>query len=72
MRQYGGQKLVVAGDAEAVRERDLDHYLALAEASEAELARPKQLDWLDRLNSEIGNVRAALEWARASDPGRDW
>ncbi|MFB8217670.1 BTAD domain-containing putative transcriptional regulator [Streptomyces anulatus] len=56
----------------AVRDRHLRHYLALAERAEPHLRGPQQRRWLDRLDTEAGNLRAALDEAvrRASaSPG---
>jgi non-specific serine/threonine protein kinase len=63
IRQYAGEKLLAAGEAEAVRDRHLDWYLALAEEAKPELLGPNQVAWLDRLEREQDNLRAALEWA---------
>jgi tetratricopeptide (TPR) repeat protein len=46
-----------------VRERHLDYYLKLTENAEPELRSPRQVAWLDRLEKEVDNIRAALEWA---------
>jgi predicted ATPase len=63
IRQYAGEKLVSAGEAEAVRDRHLDWYLRLAEQAKPELIGPNQVAWLDRLERDQANLRAALEWA---------
>jgi hypothetical protein len=63
IRQYAGEKLLAAGEAEAVRDRHRDWYLGLAEQAKPELIGPKQADWLDRLEQERDNLRAVLEWA---------
>jgi tetratricopeptide (TPR) repeat protein len=63
IRQYAGEKLLAAGEAEAVRDRHLDWYLGLAEQAKPELIGPNQVAWLDRLERERDNLRAALEWA---------
>src|SRR5207244_4726578 len=45
-----------------------DYFLALAERAEPELRRPTVLEWLDRLEAEHDNLRAALDWAGDADP----
>src|SRR5687768_6805243 len=63
IRQYGRERLLEAGGGEEVRDRHLDYYLEFAEKSEPELRGPNQVVWLDRLEKEVDNVRAALEWS---------
>src|SRR4029078_11440461 len=45
------------------RDRNARHSLALAERAERALIGPDQRTWLDRLERELGNFRAALRWA---------
>jgi DNA-binding CsgD family transcriptional regulator len=71
VRQYAVDKLSAAGERDAARERHLDHFLALAEATEPELEGPDQDVSLDRLEAEHDNLRAALDWGLAlTDPER--
>jgi predicted ATPase/DNA-binding SARP family transcriptional activator/DNA-binding CsgD family transcriptional regulator/Tfp pilus assembly protein PilF len=63
VRQYAREKLRVSGKAEAVGRRHADFFLALAEEAEPELSKPQQAKWLDRLETEHDNLRAALSWA---------
>jgi predicted ATPase/DNA-binding SARP family transcriptional activator len=63
VREYALEKLEESGEAERVRERHAEYFLALAEQAEQEIWGPRQEAWLDRLESEHGNLRAALSWA---------
>jgi predicted ATPase/DNA-binding SARP family transcriptional activator/DNA-binding CsgD family transcriptional regulator len=63
VRQYASEKLEDGGEAEAVGRRHAEFFLALAEEAEVELSRPRQAEWLDRLETEHDNLRAALSWA---------
>jgi predicted ATPase/DNA-binding SARP family transcriptional activator len=63
VRQYGRQKLEESGEADTVKHRHAALFLALAEAAEPELAGLRQQEWLERLETEHGNLRAALSWA---------
>ncbi|MFD4000649.1 AfsR/SARP family transcriptional regulator [Streptomyces rubiginosohelvolus] len=69
---YATEHLRVTEGLTAVRGRHLRHYLALAERAEPRLRGAEQPRWLDRLDAEAGNLRAALDEAvrRAPDsPG---
>ncbi len=63
IRQYGSDRLAESGEEAATRTRHLDFYVALAERAEPELAGPGQMTWLERLDLELGNLRAALDWS---------
>uniref|UniRef100_UPI002F90CBDC BTAD domain-containing putative transcriptional regulator n=1 Tax=Streptomyces exfoliatus TaxID=1905 RepID=UPI002F90CBDC len=58
---YGLERLDDAGETAAVRHRHARHYLALAETAAPLLRGREQRTWLERLDTEAGNLRAALE-----------
>ncbi len=60
LREYAFERLT-AEETEEVRSRHRAFYLALAERAEAELTGPDQAQWLDRLEEELDNLRAALQ-----------
>jgi tetratricopeptide (TPR) repeat protein len=51
-----------------VRDLHLETYLHLAVDAEPKLEGPELLPWLDRLEAELDNFRAALEWALDCNP----
>ena len=63
LRQYGAERLRETGEADQTRGRHLGWYLALAERAESALYGPDQNSWLERLEREHDNVRAALRWS---------
>jgi predicted ATPase/DNA-binding SARP family transcriptional activator len=63
IRQYGQQRLRQAHEAEAVRQRHAEFFLALAEAAEPRLWGAERVAWLSRLEAEDDNMRAALAWS---------
>lgn len=69
VRQYSREQLAATDDQEALAERHCRCYLTLAEQAEPELTGKQQSEWLQRLEKEHDNLRAALVWSRA-DPGR--
>ena len=69
VRQYASGRLVEAGETEAVRDRHLAYYVALAEGAEPEVLRAGREDALLRtLVEEAPNLRAALEWGAMVEP----
>ncbi|MDP9372367.1 MAG: tetratricopeptide repeat protein [Chloroflexota bacterium] len=63
VRQYAWEWLLESGETERIRQGHAEYYLALAETAETELTGPEQAAWLDRLEREHGNLRAALRWS---------
>jgi predicted ATPase/class 3 adenylate cyclase len=63
IRQYAQEKLVEAGQAEAVRQRHLMYYLDLAEKMEPVIRGPGQRQIQERLEAELDNLRLALAWS---------
>src|SRR5205085_5252897 len=53
----------------ASRDRHLAYFLAPAQAADPALYGPELGSCLDRLEVEIGNLRAALQWSQL-DPSR--
>ncbi|HET9613977.1 MAG TPA: hypothetical protein VFP22_04110, partial [Candidatus Limnocylindrales bacterium] len=68
IRQYAREKLIAAGEVEALADRHLATYAELAVRAEPELRGPGMVDWLDRMDAEAENLGAALEWALEADP----
>ncbi len=71
VRQYSRDRLLESREAAEVRRQHRDWYLAMAERAEPELQGPQQRVWLDRLETEHDNLRAALEWSSTEDEGTD-
>lgn len=64
IRQYGAEKLRESGEEAGLRQRHRDWYLALIEGVAPKLQGPEQGAWLQRLEQEHDNLRAALHWSR--------
>jgi predicted ATPase/DNA-binding SARP family transcriptional activator len=67
IRQYGREKLRKAGEGETMRQRHLAYFVDLTERAEPNLRAFDMVMWLDQLEAEQGNIRAALEWAQEND-----
>ena len=63
IRQYGRERAVESGELAAVQRRHAEWYARFAEQGQSELRGPGQEAWLDRLEAEHDNLRAALEWS---------
>jgi predicted ATPase/DNA-binding SARP family transcriptional activator len=71
LRQYGAARLSAAGEESEIHARHLAWVRTLAEAAQRELEGAEQPVWLQRLDAEEDNVRAALDWAVAHPTGDD-
>ena len=60
VRHYARDRLRESAEGAQVSALHLTHVIAMTEQAEQELKGPKQLAWLQRLDSEHDNVRAAL------------
>jgi hypothetical protein len=66
IREYALDRLETSDggrEAEALRRAHAVYYLALVERAEPELSGPDASMWLERLEHEHDNLRAALRWA---------
>jgi predicted ATPase/DNA-binding XRE family transcriptional regulator len=68
VRQYAAERLLEAGEERAVRERHRDWGLALAERGGSTGSRRALVAWLDHLDAEYDNLRAALGWCLEHEP----
>ncbi len=64
VRSYARERLAQA-PGEALAQRHRDFFLAFAEEAEPELAGANQVLWLNRLEGDLENLRAALSFARS-------
>ncbi len=69
IREYGLEALIASGEEQAARQAHAGYFLRLAEEAEPALKGPLLVDWLERLEREHDNLRAALQWALESGRG---
>jgi predicted ATPase/DNA-binding SARP family transcriptional activator/DNA-binding CsgD family transcriptional regulator len=62
VRQHGRERLQESGEAQVIRHRHAEYFLALSEEAEPALLREgeEEAAWLARLDAERDNLRAAL------------
>jgi predicted ATPase len=63
VRQYALERLRQSGEEDGARRRHAGYYLALAEEAEPRIKGHEQVEWLDRLEAENDNLRAAIGWS---------
>ena len=63
IREYARERLVESGEEDDIRRHHANYFIKLAEEAEPHLTGAQRGIWLDRLEVELDNVRAALEWS---------
>jgi predicted ATPase/class 3 adenylate cyclase len=63
VHEFAREKLEQSGEAEQIKRVHAEYFLTLAEEADPELKGANQLEWLERLEAEHDNIRAALSWA---------
>jgi predicted ATPase/class 3 adenylate cyclase len=62
IREFARERIEESAEFGEIRRRHAAVYLALVEQAEPELTGPDQRDWLDRVEREHDNLRAAIDW----------
>jgi non-specific serine/threonine protein kinase len=75
IRQYAMEKLLESGESIEVRDRHLDYFLqSTKQTLEREQrifgALPDDIEWMDRMERELDNLRVALEWSTSNHPDK--
>jgi predicted ATPase/class 3 adenylate cyclase len=63
IRQFAYERLQARGETDEIRRRHAEAFLDLARAAAIELSGADQRRWVERLEREHDNMRAALTWA---------
>jgi tetratricopeptide (TPR) repeat protein len=66
IREFALERLEASGDVGRLQERHAVAFLALAERLEPLLSGDDQRRWLDKLELEHENIRAALDWSEGA------
>nr|MBA2598025.1 tetratricopeptide repeat protein [Chloroflexia bacterium] len=69
--EFAGEQLAAHGELEMVRGQHARYFLALGEAAAPHLRVAGQTAWMDRLEAEHPNLRAALAWLLAAREGEE-
>jgi predicted ATPase/DNA-binding XRE family transcriptional regulator len=62
IRQFAAERLREWDEEDMMRRHHQAYYLALAEKADREIRGANQIAWIDRLDVEQDNYRAALDW----------
>ena len=62
VREFGRERLTASGEADELGHRHAAWYFSLAERAAPELLGPEQRRWVERLDRDLPNLRAALAW----------
>jgi predicted ATPase/DNA-binding SARP family transcriptional activator len=68
IREFAGERLAGMPDAARIRACHAAAFLALAGKVGRPLTGPAHTQWLERLDAEHNNIRAALDWYLDEDP----
>jgi predicted ATPase/class 3 adenylate cyclase len=63
IREFATERLVESGEADTIRRRHLEAFIELADSAQPHLFGGQRGEWLDRLEIDHDNFRAALDWA---------
>lgn len=66
IQEFARQQLLEMGETTEIWNRHLTYFCKLAKQAASHLRGAGQLAWLDRLDAEYDNIRAALSWAQVS------
>jgi predicted ATPase/class 3 adenylate cyclase len=67
IHEYARERLEVSGEADEIRRLHAEYFLALAEQGASGLHGPEEAGWLERLEIEHANMRAAFSWMLQSE-----
>jgi predicted ATPase len=68
IREYALLKLIECGEDEEIQQRYAEYYIGLAEDAAKKLVGSEQLCWLNKLEREHDNLRAAMSWSLKHSP----
>jgi predicted ATPase/transcriptional regulator with XRE-family HTH domain len=67
IREYSREQLAAGGREQSIRDRHTRYFLALAESAPPYVPEARTTGWYDRIDADIDNMRAALDWAEFND-----
>ncbi len=71
VHQYASERLQHAGERDALENRHRGHFVDFVERADRGIVGPQQNEWVDKLEVEHDNLRAALEWSLEDPEGAE-
>ena len=71
IREFATERLDASGERDEIQRRHATYYAGLAERAEPQLISPEQHIWLDRIDTDFDNLRAAFTWLAETPDGTD-
>ena len=71
IRDFAKERLDEGEEARLIRDRHVQAFIGLAQEAEPHLFGPDRREWLDRLEIDHDNFRAALDWCLESGDARE-
>jgi non-specific serine/threonine protein kinase len=68
VKEFAREQLAAHNETFEIKKRHSNFYLELATEAELNFERGDEVEWLDKIEIEIDNFRAALEWSLENDP----
>jgi tetratricopeptide (TPR) repeat protein len=68
IREFALEYLKKSGELNTLQKNHACFFLKLAEKAEPNLTAKRSVKWLEKLEIEINNIRAALDWSLHQDP----
>lgn len=66
MRDFGMEQLRVLGEEETALDAHMTFLIELCDVAEPHLTGQLQQSWMERLDAEVANIRAAVDWSLAN------
>ena len=66
IHEFAQEKVEESGEAEELRIRHALYFMELAEKAGPQMHGSQQVEWLDRLEEDHNNLRAALDWSQTT------
>jgi len=68
VREYAAATLSTSGEHEATGRAHAEYFVSLGETAEPYLQAAESAEWLDRMEDEHDNLRAAMQWSLINAP----